>query len=191
MNFSKLLKYKDKFFSNDRNIKVIVIVGLISIILIFFSELNGNKETPITKNSDKTNNYKNSDDYVEYIEEKIHKIVTSIENVGYAEIMVTLETTQETVYVQEERTNSDSVSTNSEEGNNRIQSKDTYEEKVVIVDKNGKKDALIKTTIEPTIKGVVIVCDTAEDPIVQNNIYNAITTALNISTARVSIIAGK
>lgn len=190
MNLAMLKNYKKKLLSSDKNIKIIVVIGIVAIVFIMFSEINDGKGTKEQKES-KSNYYKNSVDYVEYIENKIHKIVSSIENVGTAEIMVTLKSGEENVYVQEERTNSDTIKTNSDKGNNKEQNKDTYEEKVVIIDKNGKKDALVKTTIEPKIKGVVIVCDTGDNPIVQNNIYNAVTTALDISSARVSIIAGK
>jgi len=190
MDLAKLKMYKDNFFKSDKNIKVIVVIGLIAVIIILFSELLGGNDNKITDNK-KSAYSEDSNEYVEYMEDKIHKIVSSIENVGNVEIMVTLKSSKENVYVQEERTNNDSIETSSDSSGSKLQNKDTYEEKVVIVDKDGKRDALIKTTLEPTIKGVVVVCNNGDNSIIQQNISKAVTTALDISSARVSIIAGK
>ena len=52
---------------------------------------------------------------------------------------------------------------------------------------NGERQGLLVKEIQPTVRGVVIVCEGGDDPAVQEQITDAVTTALNISTKRVSI----
>ena len=52
---------------------------------------------------------------------------------------------------------------------------------------NGEEEALAITEVQPTVKGVVVVCSGGDDPEVQQRIINAVTTALNITTKRVCV----
>ena len=45
--------------------------------------------------------------------------------------------------------------------------------------------------VEPVVKGVIIVCQGGNNPTVQQNIINAVTTALDISSARVCVVQGQ
>lgn len=50
------------------------------------------------------------------------------------------------------------------------------------------KDSTTKTKeIEPLIRGVLVVCEGGDDPVVVERITNAVTKALDISTAKVCI----
>ena len=49
-----------------------------------------------------------------------------------------------------------------------------------------QKDTKTKE-IQPTVRGVVVVCDGAENPKVQERVLSAVTKALNISSAKVCI----
>ena len=49
------------------------------------------------------------------------------------------------------------------------------------------KQPLIRSVNEPIIKGVLVVCDGAEDPKVYSEVLTSVTTLLGISSARVHI----
>ncbi|MGL5972547.1 MAG: hypothetical protein ACRCZK_02335 [Oscillospiraceae bacterium] len=181
------LKYKSKFLESDKNIKVIVISGFLAIILLFASQFTKKDETNIDIKNVHT---ENSLEYIEYMENKIHKMVSSINGVGNLSVMVTLESSEEYIYAQEEKKNSDLITSNNN-GDFKNQQKDTYEERIIVIDKNGNKNALIKKKLEPQVKGVVIVCDGINDSNVKSNIYEAVKTAFDISLSRVSVIEGK
>lgn len=180
------LKKITEFLTKEKNIKYVVIVGLLAIGFIFFSEFNGakGKDTTKTKQPQTT-----SDEYVEYIEQKVHKIVSSIKDVGDVDIMVTLESGKESVYAQEEKKNYDKTEQDSQSSGTKKQEKETSESSAIIVDQgsgNGKQ-ALIEKELEPKIQGVVVVCQGGDDPEVRARVSEAITTALKISSARVCI----
>ena len=60
-------------------------------------------------------------------------------------------------------------------------------ESVIIVDTENGRQGLLVTEIQPTVKGVVVVCRGGDQPIVQERIVSTITTALNISSKRVCV----
>lgn len=179
---------KDKLFSYDKNIKTVFILLSLAILFLVLSNIEGNKNIEDKKENE---NNLNSLKYIEYIENKIHKIVSNIEKVGNSEVMLTLESDVEYVYAQEQKKNTDSTSSKNSLGDDKLQKRDTYEESIIIVDKNGSRDALVRTIIEPKIKGVVVVCDNGDDYIVKEKLIDAITTLLNIPSSRVSIIGKK
>ena len=55
-------------------------------------------------------------------------------------------------------------------------------------DSDGSQKALSVTEISPEIRGVVVVCGKGSDAELQQNIINAVTTALQISSTRVCVV---
>ena len=120
----------------------------------------------------------------EYLEEKLLALVLQIDGVGRAQIMVTLENSGETVYVQEEKRVLDRQTWES----SSLAEKESSEQKYVLVDGgNGRRQALVETQREPKIQGVVVICEGAADIRVQARVVNVVTTALNIPSTRVCV----
>ena len=57
----------------------------------------------------------------------------------------------------------------------------------VIIDKGSEKEALVKKINNPSISGVVIVCEGGDDPKVCEKLYKAVSTALNIPTSKIYV----
>ena len=55
------------------------------------------------------------------------------------------------------------------------------------MDGSDGKEALIKTQIEPKVKGVVIVCSGGEQALVQQRVIDAVTIALDIDSSKVCV----
>ena len=72
--------------------------------------------------------------------------------------------------------------------NGKTQLKESTEQKYLLVEgEDGKKQALVKTTKEPAVKGIVIVCEGGDSTAVKAEVINAVTTALDISSSRVCV----
>jgi len=65
--------------------------------------------------------------------------------------------------------------------------RDDRQESIIVVDTENGRQGLLVTEIQPTVKGVVVVCQGGDQPLVQERIINTITTALNISSKRVCV----
>lgn len=181
-------KQKEKLikFFNEKNKTIIVVIGILAIIFIFLSNYFTNTNTPaqheniIDKNT--------SLEYSRQLEKDLSGIISGIEGAGECKVMVTLENGIETKYATQGKTNSELVT--QENGNSSTQTKqsgDTQTEYIIIKNSDGTQQALQITEIEPTVKGVVVVCSGGENPTVQQRIISAVTTALNISSKKVCV----
>lgn len=171
-------------FNTDKKIKWIVLIGMIGILLILLSEiLPQNTKTPQDAVSVSIDN----ETFCRQAEEKIYNLVSSIQGVGEAQVWVTLESGAEYVYLQEEIRNTDTTKDYDSEGVKTLREKDNSEQKYILVNKNGEEQPLLQKQLEPTVQGVVIVCEGAGSAQVNEQVVNAVTCALGISSNRVYV----
>lgn len=171
-------------FNTDKKIKWIVLIGMIGILLILLSEiLPQNTKTPQDAVSVSIDN----ETFCRQTEEKIYNLVSSIQGVGEAQVWVTLESGAEYVYLQEEIRNTDTTKDYDSEGVKTLREKDNSEQKYILVNKNGEEQPLLQKQLEPTVQGVVIVCEGAGSALVNEQVVNAVTCALGISSNRVYV----
>ncbi len=171
-------------FNTDKKIKWIVLIGMIGILLILLSEiLPQNTKTPQDAVSVSIDN----ETFCRQTEEKIYNLVSSIQGVGEAQVWVTLESGAEYVYLQEEIRNTDTTKDYDSEGVKTLREKDNSEQKYILVNKNGEEQPLLQKQLEPTVQGVVIVCEGAGSAQVNEQVVNAVTCALGISSNRVYV----
>ena len=175
-----------KYVSGEKGKKIILIAGIAGMVLILLSSFWPKSETA-TKNEETTTTMTTSE-YTDLLQQRLASIVNSIEGVGQSEIMVTLETGLQNIYANQEQKNTDKSQDITGENTTRIQERQDVEQNVILVDDpEGGEKALIKTQLETQIKGVVVVCQGGDDPVVQTRISQAITSALDISSKRVCV----
>ena len=115
-------------------------------------------------------------------------MVSSIKGVGNTKVLVTLENSEETVYATEEKKNKEATEDKTDGQLSKKRESDDCEKKyITIKDADGTERALSVTQIQPTVKGVVVVCDGGDIPEVQQRVTEAIKTALNITSKRVYV----
>jgi stage III sporulation protein AG len=190
-----LRKFTDgckKFLSKDRRLKLMVLLGVAGMLLILFSQsLGGNtgeNTAPDTGGAGIGTLY-TAEEYIAKTEEKLCALITQIEGVGRAEVMVTLENNGEYVYAQEEKRNLDkNVEPGGDGQSDKITSKENIQVGYILVESGyGSKEPLIRTQLEPKIQGVVIICEGADNIRVEQSLINVATTTLGISSARVCV----
>lgn len=171
-----------KLFKGDKKVTFIVIAGALGILLIFISGIGSKKEAPADIVKKQT-----SAEFAQAMESRLSEIIGSISGVGNCKIMITLENGVEYVYAKDSKTTDDQLQDGSGE-DQRIQDKLSSENKLIIIDSNdGGKEGLLLKEIEPTIRGVVIVCEGGNDTLVQSHVISAVSTALGISSARIFV----
>jgi stage III sporulation protein AG len=166
---------KDKLtelFKNPKFVRISLIVGVLLIILIAFSECMSNvfSNTPRKQTQPLTEQFSEADLYAQSIEEKLIEILSHIEGVGKVEVLVTAGTTEEYVYAKEGKTGSNSST-----------------DEIVIIDSGNGKQALTEKIIKPAITGVVIVCEGGDDSRVCERVYNAVRAALGIGASKIYV----
>lgn len=120
-----------------------------------------------------------TNDYVSSLEERITSIISSIDGAGATQVMITLESGSEQVYLH----NYDYGEDADADGSGNIDIKDEY----VIVDGGDGENGIVVRVEEPRIRGVAVVCEGAGNASVKAEIIATVTALLDISSARVSV----
>lgn len=190
MNGEKIGVYlKDKWNgvfhgSKSRTLLFLGIAGMSLILLSTVLPMGGAKQNPPLGAQDT----QTAEQYVARLETRLTSIVGSVEGVGRCEVMVTTANGAENIYAIEESQNASE--TNSYEGDavrKQTQQQNTEQKYIVVDAGSGKKEALLKTQRQPTVQGVVIVCEGAGSMVVQERVTQVVTTALGIPYNKVCV----
>ena len=185
MDFKKILI---KFSSSKNKANIIILIGFLGIFLIAFSSFRHKFKN--AKNSAKTTSSIKSassiEEYTNILESKIKKMVSQIEGAGSCDVTITMERGVENVYANSEK----KTQNHGENLSGKPSIQDNVQRDVVVIDDSGGKHALMVTQKEPIVKGIVIVCEGANNPAVAKQIHDAASKALATPANRISVVKG-
>lgn len=147
----------------------VIVVG------IYFTTLSSSKEeNPSTNLDTNIQTFSSSSEYITWLENKLENVLGKVKGAGNVEIILTLDKGFEYVYVTEEEikelASGGSVTTT----------------KVVLV--NGQP--VLEEEIFPSIKGIVVVSQGAEDVGVRLNLLSALQTVVSVDSSKITILEG-
>ena len=160
-----------RHMSKDKVTRLLLVIGLAGVLLIALSEI-----LP-TRTEEKSASVTLTASQVEKaLEQRITALLRQVEGVGSYRVMVTLESGTRTVYA------ADTTSAAGADG------AVSYSEHYLTVDTDGGPVGLLLTRIQPTVKGVAVVCDGGGDAAVQQRVIQVVSTAFHISERRVCVV---
>lgn len=115
--------------------------------------------------------------YTAQLEERTAILLRQIDGAGKVSVMISLDQGTTTRY-QTNRTEKQ------REGNAE------QEETVVLYEQDGEEEALIQTKLQPTVRGVAVICEGARQPAVEAAVLQTVTKLFSLTTAQVSVVAG-
>ena len=124
--------------------------------------------------------------YAKEMEKSLDSIISNIAGVGKVQVMLTLKSGVQYEYEQNQKS-TNSRTTDSMNSAQTQENSDTEQSTVLAENENGTQQPVIKAEMQPAVKGVVIVCEGGSDPIVKEEVLQAVMTALNVSATSVSI----
>lgn len=165
--------FRRAFANNkDKKIRLLMIVGVVGILLIALSEwLPRRSSREITDTS--TASTVSAAQVESALEKRIAALIGQVEGVGDCRVMVTLESGSRFVYA------ADRTYSGKTEG--------AGSEKTLIVETDTGPIGLLVTEIQPSVKGVAIVCDGGGDSTVCRQVTGLVCAAFNISSGRVCV----
>lgn len=182
-----------KLLEGDRKVKLILAIGLAGMLLILIAQLTDSGGTDTKQNGAPSNPVTaeyTTEEYAQNLESRLQNLICSIEGVGQAQVMVTLEHGVQNVYAQQEKSSMDKkLEPQTGDTGEKLDYKHDVEYSYVFVDTGyGEKQPLLTTQLPPKVQGVVVVCEGAKDVRVQESVIGVVTTALNISSTRVCVV---
>lgn len=173
MKYLNLVRNKIKQLKLDRKTMVILTVGILGIVLLFFSEFFFQED-----DIDENKSYNTDEEYCIYLENKIKSYIEKIDGAGKTEVIITLSETTEYIYATDDK---------DVRKNNANSDDATIEKDYVIIENNNNDAGLLIKTIEPKIRGVAVSCEGGDNTKVQQQIFSTIEALLDISTSNISI----
>lgn len=162
--------------------KIIIFAGIAGIVLIFLSSFNfsGSK----VENTESTINEQSTiDEYRANLCDELGNMLASMDGVGKTKIMITMESTTQTIYATEEDTKS-RTSSDSSAADTQTDSTKNY---IIIREQNGGENGLTITKILPKIKGVLIICEGGDQANIKKNVTDAVSAALGVASSRICV----
>lgn len=128
--------------------------------------------------------------YAQQTEQRLAEILKQVKGVGAVHVMVTLENGVEYRYAADEKQSGDSVFTYADgsAAPSKVQEKEDRQQSYILVDSTGGKKPLVLTELSPRVKGVVVVCSGAGNPVIRQRVTDAVTTALGVTSLQVCVI---
>lgn len=176
---------------SSRYLRLILALGLAGMLLIGLSECSfGSQKTDALPANVSSESSTATQDAAIQLEQRLLRVLQEMEGVGRVEVMITMEGTGESVYATEEKEQSSNQSQYTEGGETlqSIQNNRTSEENYLLVEnQDGKRQALLVSRSEPQVKGVIVICEGADQSAVCQAVTEAVTTVLHITSNRVYV----
>ena len=192
----KGLNFMQRLLQNDNARKIIVVVGVVAILVIFLSSFFGGnkKQTTNTETVQQTSASAQSvDDFKTQTEQSLTNLINGIEGVGKCQCVGHHRKKVQNKCMQlKKKTSTQTQQDKNTSSTTKNQSNNSNETKyLVIKNSDGTQQPIAVTEVQPIVKGVVVVCDGGDNPLIQQKVIQAVTTALDITSTRVCVIQSK
>lgn len=125
------------------------------------------------------------------LESRLKDILEKIVGVGSVDVLVTIESTEESVFAKDEKESQSITNESDKNGGTRHQTSITKDGQVVFYDVSGDKKPIVTKVINPKIRGILIVAMGAENQMVRRLIMDAVEKGVNVPVNRISVVPSK
>ncbi len=192
----KLVDKTKKYLETENNKKImnnlfiILALGIILLIIanIFIEDRNNDIKTDFEVNGNRDVLETTEVDYGMLLEKKLEDILSQLKGVGKVRVMITLEDTIEKVPAFNTTKNNEITNETDAHGGTREIVRDDMTIQVVTGNEGG---LVVLKEIKPTVKGVIVIAQGAEDLEIKEMLYEAVKTVLGIPGNKVEVYSSK
>ncbi len=179
-----------KFFSENENAKLYLVVIFVLGVLLFSSSSLFEKKEEVRSESLKnlSDNQLESEMYSNYeneLSKELEEILSLVDGAGKVKCMITFENTKETIFAKDYVEDISSVIEKDSQNGERKTTNENKDEKLVFV---GNDTPLIVKEVLPQVKGVVIVAEGGDNVFIKKDFIDVATSLLNVESHKVQIL---
>ncbi|WP_432665219.1 stage III sporulation protein AG [Wukongibacter baidiensis] len=168
-------------------IVIVCIIFLISYSVFFPKEESSEADNNVVEQVSVENKIPETA-YSDSMEDRLEKILNKIDGVGEVEVMITYETSTEVVPASNVTKSEQTTEENDKQGGTRvIKQENTTQNIVTVSSKDYNNSPMVIKEIKPMIRGVIVVAQGAEDPMIKNELIEAVTTIFQIKSHKVKV----
>lgn len=154
----------------DKKMLPVLIIGFIGMLLILFADGGTDKNSAESYTQVSQGILTEAE-----LGERVEKLIEAIDGAGKTKVMITYNCYEETVYAYNEDENIDT------KGDRE------FKNEYIILDSGSKEEGMKVKILLPEIKGVAVVCQGGENPVIKEQIISAISALFNISSNKISV----
>ncbi|MGO4544316.1 stage III sporulation protein AG [Paenibacillus sp. 2TAB23] len=125
------------------------------------------------------------------LEIRLKEILEKIVGVGTVDVLVTVDSTEEIEIVRNTQESQQVTDENDPSGGKRHITSITKDGQVVLYEVSGDQKPIVTKTINPRIRGILIVAKGAENATVRRLIVNAVEKGVSVPVNRISVVPSK
>lgn len=131
-------------------------------------------------------------EYVAYWEEKLEESLLCVEGAGKVKVLIHVKESAEQILARDGAEEfSDTVETDAAGGSRHVSENRLDKSVIRTVDERGQSVPLVVKTVSPSVEGVVVICQGADQDRVRSDIIEAIQVLFDVDMNRISIIKMK
>lgn len=175
-----------KLLHGEHAVRWIVMVGLAGLLCILLSALLPDDATDsvadaqteaVQTETQTAAQLQAAEDYAASLEERLEAILTQIDGVGDCQVMLTVSGSASYSYAQDT------------EQEIREDQQEVQQEHVILEEKTGDAP-LVESMTHPQVQGVIVVCSGGDDPVTQEQVYEAVRAVLALPSSRIYVTRG-
>jgi stage III sporulation protein AG len=132
-----------------------------------------------------------AEEYRIYLEERLCKLLESIDGIGKVEVMITLASSEEIVLGKETNISSSDTKEGDAQGGTRDVSQWESQESTVVLSSGSESEPYVIKTLLPRVEGVVVVAQGAGSNLMNKNIGEAVDALFGIGLHKIKVLKMK
>ena len=167
---SRLTEWLSAMKGKDgKKLTLIFWLGICGMVLILLSDVFPAEPKEKTMGAEPT---RQLETYTRQLEQDLQEILTQVAGAGETRVMLTLDSSAETVYASD---------------THRVGDREETETQHILLDTQQGESALVEMVWQPEIRGVAVVCEGGDDIRVTSQITQIVSVLLGVSTNRISV----
>lgn len=128
------------------------------------------------------------EEYVEYLEGKLEKVLSQMDGVGDVEVMITVSDAGEIVVEKDQKTEGTVTTENDSGGGSRTVTENSSEDTTIYVETEDGTYPYVQQEKLPTVVGVVVVAEGGGNPTVVSEISESVKALLKVEAHRIKVV---
>ena len=189
----------NKYFKNSKKLMInLIILFLCGVLLILISDISTNvtnKKIKGTKNVVEVNTNTQTpmvtNTYEEITKRELINTLSDIDGVGKISVMIYFEGGSQSIPAMNVNDTNRKTQEKDTTGGQRVTTENTKNASVVIVNEGGESKPFVVRQFNPSIGGVIVVAEGADNAVIKERLFIAVRSVLNLSSNKVSIMPMK
>lgn len=187
MNESKRPDIK-AWFKNKKGKKdqwlILLLIGILLIVIAIPTTPKNKEEEGGQEEEALSDAGEDSDSYARLLERRLEEALIQVKGVGKVSVMITLSSSKEKIVEKDRETSTDK----SLEGENVQNQNSSSSETSVYSGQSGSQSPYVKKTLSPDIQGVIVIAEGGDNPVVIENITEAVQALFGVDTHKIKVM---